>query len=185
MTILFLIALLLAIPTTGLSLLVWVVVFFLAARNKAKNKISGLDHMRSTRAVVEPMIGGTRAQFYNAIAVPKLYGSSIRSREEDERCGQHILNFISHNPGLPEAFMDALKFHRFKGSASMPTAIEALENESQSDRRGPIHHLCFFAISTLMLQNKLTCFDDVNMNDLIAQTHEISREYPGMTGYAS
>ncbi len=41
MTLLLLLALLLAIPTYGLSLLAWLVWFFLAARNNVKDKILG------------------------------------------------------------------------------------------------------------------------------------------------
>ena len=118
MTLLFLLAVLLAIPTYGLSLLAWIAWFFLAARNNAKERINGLEHMRATRSVVEPLVGGTRSEFYQAFDIPKS-DSDERSDARDSQCGQHILNFISHNPDATQAFMEALKLHRLKGSAQL------------------------------------------------------------------
>lgn len=183
MTLLFLLALLLAIPTYGLSLLAWLVWFFLAARNNAKDKITGLDHMRATRSVVEPLVGGTRSDFYQALGIPKISkGTSSESR--DSQCGQHILNFISHNPDLTQAFMDALKLHRLKGSASLPTAIDSIKFE-RSWQGGPMHHICYFAIATLTSQNNLPCFDDVDIALVKEKMLQIADNFPGMIDYAS
>lgn len=183
MTILFILAILLAIPTSGLSILAWIVWFFWAARNKAKDRVSGLNHMRATRSVVEPLVGGDTAEFYQSLDIPNTY-TETRSESHDSQCGQHILNFISHNPDLTQAFMEALKLHRLKGSASLPTAIEAIEFE-RSWQGGPLHHICYFAIATLTSQNRLPCFDSVDIVSLTKRMSQISRKFPGMTDYTS
>lgn len=183
MTILFILAILLAIPTSGISILAWIVWFFLAARNKAKDRVSGLNHMRATRSIVEPLVGGDKAEFYQALDIPKTYAET-RSEPRDSQCGQHILNFISHNPDLTQAFMEALKLHRLKGSASLPTAIEAIEFE-RGWQGGPIHHICYFAIATLTSQNRLPCFDDVDIVSMTEKMYEIADNFPGMMDYAS
>lgn len=183
MTILFILAILLAIPTSGLSILAWIVWFFLAARNKAKDRVSGINHMRATRSVVEPLVGGDTAEFYQSLDIPKAYAET-RSKPHDSQCGQHILNFISHNPDLTQAFMEALKLHRLKGSASLPTAIEAIEFE-RGWQGGPIHHICYFAIATLTSQNRLPCFDDVDIASMREKMYEIADNFPGMMDYAS
>ncbi len=170
MTLLFLLAILLAIPTYGLSLLAWVAWFFLAARNNAKERISGLERMRATRSVVEPLVGGTRSEFYQALDIPKSYGDE-RSDASDSQCGQHILNFISHNPDATQAFMEALKLHRLKGSASLPTAIEAIRFE-RGWQGGPMHQLCYLAIATLTEQNNLPCFDNVDVTSVMTKMRE-------------
>lgn len=183
MTLLFLVAVLLAIPTYGLSLLAWIVWFVLAARNNAKDRITGLDHMRATRSVIEPLVGGTRSAFYQALDIPKIYsGTRIESR--DSQCGHHILNFISHNSELTRAFMEALKLHRLKGSASLPTAIESIEFE-RSWQGGPMHHICYFAIATLTSQNSLPCFDDVDMASVTEKMLQITDDFPGMIDWVS
>lgn len=170
MTLLFFLAVLLAIPTYGLSLLAWVAWFFLAARNNAKERINGLERMRATRSVVEPLVGGTRSEFYQALDIPKSYRDD-RSDARDSQCGQHILNFISHNPDATQAFMEALKLHRLKGSASLPTAIEAIRFE-RGWQGGPMHHLCYSAIATLMEQNNLPCFDNVDVTSVMKKMRE-------------
>lgn len=183
MTILFILAILLAIPTSGISILAWIVWFFLAARNKAKDRVSGLNHMRATRSIVEPLVGGDKAEFYQALDIPKTYAET-RSEPRDSQCGQHILNFISHNPDLTQAFMEALKLHRLKGSASLPTAIEAIEFE-RGWQGGPIHHICYFAIATLTSQNRLPCFDDVDIVSMTEKMNQIADNFPEMMDYTS
>lgn len=178
MTLLFLLAVLLAIPTYGLSLLAWIAWFFLSARNNAKDRITGLERMRATRSVVEPLVGGTRSEFYQALDIPTTY-SDARNDARDSQCGQHILNFISHNSDATQAFMEALKLHRLKGSASLPTAIEAIAFE-RDWQGGPMHHLCYLAIATLKSQNNLPCFDNVDMISVMTRMHQISDKFPGV-----
>lgn len=172
MTLLFLLAILLAIPTYGLSLLAWIAWSFLAARNKAKERINGLEHMRATRSVVEPLVGGTWSEFYQALDIPKRHGDE-RNDARDSQCGQHILNFISHNPDATQAFMEALKLHRLKGSASLPTAIEAIRFE-RGWQGGPMHNLCYLAIVTLTKQNSLPCFDNVEVTSVMKKMRQIT-----------
>lgn len=184
MTLLFLLAVLLAIPTYGLSLLAWFVWAFLAARNNTKDKITKLDHMRATRSVVEPLVGGTTAEFYQALDVPNvLFDTGSEAR--DAQCGQHILNFISHNPDLVQAFMEALKLQQLKGSPSLPTAIETIEFERSWDDGGPMHFLCYFSIGTLTSQNRLPCFDDVDTASMAKKMILITKDFPGIMDYAS
>lgn len=183
MTILFLIAILLAIPTYGLSLIAWAAWFFWTARNNARDRIAGLEHMRATRSVVEPLVGGTRSDFYRALDIPRI-NADTRSETLDLQCGQHILNFISHNPDATQAFMEALKLHRLKGSASLPTAIEAIGFE-RGWQGGPMHHLCYQAIATLTAQNNLSCFDDVDMLSMVKKMRRISDNFPGLLDHAS
>jgi hypothetical protein len=128
-------------------------------------------------------VGGDKAEFYQALDIPKTYAET-RSEPRDSQCGQHILNFISHNPDLTQAFMEALKLHRLKGSASLPTAIEAIEFE-RGWQGGPIHHICYFAIATLTSQNRLPCFDDVDIVSMTEKMYEIADNFPGMMDYAS
>lgn len=183
MTLLFLLAVLLAIPTYGLSIIAWLVWFLLAARNNAKNRIAGLDHMRATRSIVEPLVGGSWSDFYQALDIPKIYAGAC-SESHNRQCGQHILNFISHNPDLTQAFMDALKLHRSKESDSLPTAVEAIGFE-RSLQGGPMHHICYFAIATLTSQNNLPCFDDIDTASMTEKMIQIADDFPGMMNYIS
>lgn len=196
MTLLFLIALILAIPTYGLSILAWVVWFFLAARKNARDRFTDMANMRATRSVVEPLVGGTRSEFYQALDIPKntpkrysigdpyvLQELEGKGETRESECGQHILNFISHNPDITNAFMEALKFHRLKGSASLPTAIEAIELERDQEG-GPMHHICYFSIATITSQNNLRCFDNINIESMEKKMLQIVRDFPGTIDYA-
>jgi hypothetical protein len=184
MTLLFLLAVLLAIPTFGLSILAWIVWFFLVAQNNAKDKITGLDHMRATRSVIKPLVGGTTADLYQALNVPNAL-IDTGSEARDAQCGQHILNFISHNPDLVQAFMEALKLQQVKGSVSLPTAIDTIELERSWDDGGPMHFLCYFSIGTLTAQNSLPCFDNVDTASMTRKMLLISKNHPGMMNYVS
>ena len=181
MTLLFLLAVLLAIPSSGLSIVAWVVWFFLSARKNVKEKGTGLDHMRATRATIEPLVGGTWSDFYQALDIPK---NSKKSSFEanDTRCGQHILNFISHNPHITQAFMNALKLHRVKGNPSPTTAIDSIRFE-RDWQGGPVHYICYLAISTLTSQNNMPCFDDVDMVAVRRKMLQIAQRFPEMLKY--
>lgn len=183
MLILFLLAVLLAIPTSGLSIIAWVVWFVIAARNKAKERVAGLDGIRATRSVMEPLVGGSWADFYRALDIPKV-AHKPGNAAYDERCGQHILNFISHNHHVTEAFMNALKLHRMKGNPALPTAIEALGYEREW-QGGPMHHICYLAVTTLTSQNSLHCFDDVDMIAVRREMLKIADRFPRAVTYAS
>lgn len=170
MTFLFLLSILFAIPTFGLSVLAWLFYFFWAARNNAKDRVSGLNHMRATRSVVASLVGGDTAEFYRSLYVPKTCEEGI-CVANDSQCGRHILNFISYNPDITQEFMQALNLHRLKGSASLPTIIEAIEFERDWQFR-PLHNVCYFAIVTLTSQNRLPCFDDVDIPSMIKKTSD-------------
>ena len=181
MNFLFLAALILAIPTYGLSLLFWFVLLVIFSWRKANARMAGAERMRSVRNLVEPLIGGRASDFYRALDVPKVIKNNGGSYEET--CGQHIVNFISHNAELTNAFTTALGFHKIKGSARLPTAIEALKFEQDIDG-GPMHHLCYFSIVQLQAQNGLACFADVDLLFLKRRMLQIERSFSEMTGYA-
>ncbi|WP_288949822.1 hypothetical protein [uncultured Paracoccus sp.] len=94
------------------------------------------------------------------------------------------MNFISHNPDATQAFMEALRLHRLKGSTSLPTAIEAIGFE-RGWQGGPMHLLCYQAIATLTTQNNLPCFDDVDMLSIVKKMRRISDKFPGNLDHAS
>lgn len=75
-------------------------------RNNAEDRITGLERMRATRSLIEPLVEGARLEFYQALDVAKTY-SDARNDARDSQCGQHILNFISQNLDATQAFMEA------------------------------------------------------------------------------
>jgi len=159
MPLLFIIALLLAWPTFGISLVAWFVVLFF--RGKQQADATARRHV--TSEVIEPLFRGRFSDFYRSLDIPHKSGTQV-SEESAHQCGRHIMNYISHNPSEAATFIRGLKKWATKGSGTLCDPVEAAETESKYDAKEEIHLVSYRAIEALMTQNPLQCFSSVDLN---------------------
>ncbi len=69
MGLLFIVALVLAWPTFGLSLVAWFVLMWF----NAKQKVAGIHRREEMKTVIEPLFRGQFAEFFLALDVPTLF----------------------------------------------------------------------------------------------------------------
>lgn len=161
MTLLFIVALLLAWPTFGISLLLWFAI--LVFRGKQQADATARRHV--TSEVIEPLFRGRFSDFYKALDIPHKFDADITD-ESAHQCGRHIMNYLSHNPSEAAIFVKGLKKWALKGSGNLCDPVEAAETESRYDAKEEIHLVSYRAIEALMKQNSLRCFNSVDLDAL-------------------
>ncbi len=158
MGVLFIVALLLAWPTFGLSLIVWVVIAFFNIKKKEYNN----NQRKVISEIISPLFKERYGEFYKSLDIPYVlfdYGP-----ESDAiKCGRHIVNYISHNPEEAAQFIEGLKFWTLKGSSSLCDPIEAAKCEVGQNIKRHIHLVSYRAIEALMMHNNLPCFNSVDL----------------------
>ncbi len=159
MGILFLVALVLAWPTFGLSLVVW----FILAWSKAKNKVAKSDRREELKTVIEPLFQGRFADFYYALDVPTIGGNP--SIQEAHQCGRHIMNYLAQNPSEAALFMKGLdKKLKTMGNTSLCAPVTAALKEKTTPQKGDIHLTSYRAIEAIITNNpNLSCFKNVSI----------------------
>jgi hypothetical protein len=172
MGLLFILALLLAWPTLGLSLVAWFVLVFLKAAKRAK-----ASAQREVIAeVIEPLFKGRFADFYDALDVPYRWDAE-RTQSESHQCGRFIMKYLAHNPSEAAIFTRGLKRLAAKGSGQLCDPVQAAEFETRYDEKREIHLTAYRAIEALMSQNNLPCFQGVDLDAVSQYTSAIeSRE---------
>lgn len=158
MGILFVVALVLAWPTFGLSLVVW----FVLAWSKAKNKVAKSDRREELKTVIEPLFQGRFADFYYALDVPTIGGNP--SEQEAHQCGRHVMNYLAQNPSEAALFMKGLDKWKTKGSTTLCDPVTAAHNEKTTPQKGEIHLTSYRAIEAIKTNNpNLSCFKYVSI----------------------
>lgn len=165
---LFIVALLLAWPTFGLSIVAWVVLaFFNAKKNAYKN-----NQRRVISEIISPMFVGKYGVFYCELDVPyEAYADDPRGFFDRDpspdcipvQCGRHIVNYISHNPEEAALFVEGLKFWSIKGRSALYDPVEAAKCERVQKEKRNIHLVSYRAIEALMMHNNLPCFNGVDL----------------------
>ena len=163
MGILFIIALLLAWPTFGLSIVVWLILVFF----KSKAKVEKIDRRREIVQIIEPLFQGRFSEFFMAMDIPLIYGQDL-TQEEAHKCGRHIMNYIAHNPSEAALFMNGLDRWRTKGSSELCDPITAARDEKNLNAKREIHVTSYRAIEAIMTNNyNLPCFRKIDFPLLV------------------
>lgn len=159
MGILFVVALLLAWPTYGLSILVWLGLMFF----KAKKKVNEIDRRKEMAVVLEPLFNDRFDDFFLALDIPYVHGYHI-TREEAKQCGRHVMNYIAHHPSETAIFMKGLEKWRVRINSSSLDPIEAAQAEMNLDEHAEMHYIAYRAVETIMKNNpNLKCFHKVDL----------------------
>lgn len=162
MGLLFIVALVLAWPTYGLSLVAWFILSFF----KAKKKVNKINRREEVKAVIEPLFRERFSEFFYALDVPTLPGHELTTQEAHQ-CGRHIMNYLAHNPEEAAVFMEGLDKMRTKGSLVLPDPVSAAQDEGTLNDKGRIHLTSYRAIQTIMTNNRtLRCFGKVSLPEI-------------------
>lgn len=163
MGLLFIIALILAWPTFGLSLVAWFLLLFLNGVKEAKAS----KKRKVIAEVIEPLFGGRFSDFYDALDVPYEWNAE-RTQSKSHQCGRLIMNYLAHNPSEAALFTRGLKRWATKGSGQLCDPVDAAGYEMLYDEKKEIHLTAYRAIEALMSQNSLPCFQGVDL-DAVSQ----------------
>jgi hypothetical protein len=165
MGLLFLIALFLAWPTYGLSLLAWLGYAFLKARADAQKSLKRQERM----PLWELLFPNGYARFFDELDVPAFNDYELQ-RHDREKCGRHIVNYLAQNDSEGLLFLQGLsRWRQADGVYADPIAAIAAERSLKG--KGNVHLVAFRAIEAIMMNNpKLACF---NMVDLTEVSHRV------------
>ena len=154
MAILFIVALVLAWPTFGLSLVAWFVLHFIKSNGDEQKRTV----RESGKLLLEPLFAGRFAKFFTTLDVPILDWAELNDADA-EKCGRHIMAYLAHNPEEGALFIRGLQKWKTKGAHHPLDPVIAAESENMSQRKGEIHLASYRAIESLMTNNRqLTCF---------------------------
>lgn len=175
MEILFIVALLLAWPTFGLSIVAWFVLVFLKAKGNA-NRVERRDKVKE---VIEPLFEGRFSNFFFALDIP-IYDGEEMSEAEAHQCGRHIMNYIAHNPIETSEFIRGLQRWKTKGAPNLCDPITAAQDENRYNAKGEIHAVSYRAVEALMIKNKISCFKKVDFSGFIKKKimFDINQRFP-------
>lgn len=166
MGILFLVALVLAWPTFGLSLVAYFALRLVRGYLQAKAQMEGKLRRADFRTLMEPLFQGRIEEFFLTLDIPRwAWANGEFTKEEARECMKHILYFFSDNPDEAAQFMRALESHRVESGAAGLDPISAARAER--DKKGEIHFLVYQAITTIMNRNpSLGSFSKVDIAEL-------------------
>jgi hypothetical protein len=156
MGILLIVALILAWPTYGLSLLAWIVLAFF----KAKSKAAKAARREEIKESIEPLFQGRFAEFFMELDIP-IYSWEEITPAEAHQCGRLVMNYIAHNLSETRLFMQGLQKWGFN-------PVLAARGES-SGKKGEIHMVCYRAVEALTTNNKLKCFEKIDVLDVVKE----------------
>jgi hypothetical protein len=163
MGILFIVAVLLAWPTYGISILLWI------GLSLARGALRGVANKRreQVRDILSPLFSNDFGGFFNALDIPVVGGYEFTS-EESIQCGRHIVNYLAHNPSEAAIFIKGLERWRTKGDANLCDPITAARDEKELDAKCEVHLTSYRAIEAIMTNNKnLRCFHMVDYGRVI------------------
>jgi hypothetical protein len=163
MGILFVVALVLAWPTYGLSLVGWLVLTIF----KAKSKAGKVERRHEFVSMIEPLFQNQHGSFFVALDIPKLHEFEF-SQADAHQCGRHIMNYFAQNPEDAALFIRGLDRWKTKGGQVLCDPITAAKCEITCGKKSEIHLASYRAIEALMVNNKgLKCFQPVNYGKLV------------------
>jgi hypothetical protein len=165
--ILFLVALLLAWPTYGLSIVAWIAVIVLRGISHGKARVDAIDRREERKLLIEPLFGGEFAEFFMALDLPILIDVPI-DREAAHQCGRHVMNYIAHNATEGALFIQGLKNWGTKGGNPLADPVIAAASERKFDAKGEVHLVSYRAIEAIMTNNRnLRCFHAIDYGKIV------------------
>lgn len=157
--ILFIVALILAWPTFGLSLVAW----FVLAWFKARQKVAGINRREELKTVIEPLFQERFSDFFYALDMPTAFDEEL-TEQEAHQCGRHVMNYLAHNPSEAAIFMKGLEKWRTKGSPTLCDPVTAASDEKNLNAKGEIHLTSYRAVEAVMTNNAgLRCFSKISL----------------------
>lgn len=172
----FILALVLAIPTYGISILIWIVWLFVKSYFTAKTRIASADQRQFVRNVmIQPLLGGhSELEFFNALDIPLM---TFDISDEDKKiCIHHILNFISNNKEIAGVFIQGAKRFLYPDK-SEGDAFLAASAEKEIGDLGFVHYAVYVAILSLCSNNHLPCFNEVDLVSIATRVKQIGNRY--------
>jgi len=175
----FIVALLLAWPTLGLSLLAWIGWIFWIGWNRARKS----ENSEILTARLEPVFDDDYALFANNLSLPyhdhvsidEILQGDLRSNQDLHQIGRLIMKYLSNNPREADRFMVALEVHGTASAGNLTAPHEALDWEFQDKRRdGPLKLVSLRAVEALMTNNDLRCFRSVDLTAVSEMVNELT-----------
>lgn len=159
MSILFIVALVLAWPTFGLSLIAW----FVLAWFKARQKVTGINRREEVKTTIDPLFQNRFSDFFYALDMPTTSDEEL-TEQEAHQCGRHIMSYLAHNPSEAAIFMKGLDKWRTKGNPTLCDSVTAAGDEKNLNAKGEIHLTSYRAVEAVMTNNSgLRCFSKVSL----------------------
>lgn len=172
MGLLFIVSVLLAWPTYGLSILLWFVL--VVARGVFKG--FAIKRREQAKNVLMPLFPEDLGFFFSALDVPLVSGYRL-TEEESRQCGSHFVNYLSHNPSEAALFIKGLERWRTKGEESLCNPVNAALDENHLECKREIHLTAYRAIEALMTNNKhLKCFHKIDYGRVLEYRQRIEIE---------
>ncbi|NOV15444.1 hypothetical protein E5S70_04965 [Ensifer adhaerens] len=158
MYILVIVALVLAWPTYGLSILAWFVLRFI----RISRRVAAQE--KAVRAAsIESMFQGRYDKFFRLLDLPILFERSV-SDEDAMRGGRHIAKYLIHNEEEATLFREGIREWCEKDYWD-PFISAEMESENG---KAKIHLAAYRAIVALMTNNgNLRCFNAINYGKLV------------------
>ncbi|MNJ44655.1 hypothetical protein D3C77_397130 [compost metagenome] len=172
MGLLFIVAVLLAWPTYGLSILLW----FGLAVARGVGKRFAIKRREHARSLLMPLFPDDLGFFFSALDVPLVSGYHL-TEEESRQCGSHFVNYLSHNPSEAALFIRGLERWRTKGEVNLCNPVNAALDENHLEAKREIHLTAYRAIEALMTNNKtLKCFHKIDYGRVLEYRQRIEIE---------
>ncbi|WP_162782131.1 hypothetical protein [Arenimonas caeni] len=158
MGILFVVALVLAVPTFGLSLVAWAVVALMRAKGKRARR-------DNATAKLEPVFAGEFADLVLSLDVPLREGQEL-TEAEAHQCGRHIMKYLANNPSEEAVFKRGVNKWKIGSAVGDWSPALAASSEAANGGWGDVHAVSFRAIEALMTNNTLGCFSKVDLPEV-------------------
>jgi hypothetical protein len=157
---LLLVALILAWPTYGLSLVAWVLLSLI----RAAARRAAIERRQDLRAQIEPLFEQRLDEFFLALDV-RMSSRHEVTNQEATQCGRHILNYLAHNPGEAALFMKGVEQEARRFGGRKPDPVLAARREVMDDAKAEIHLSCGRAIVAVATHNpSLQCFRNIHLD---------------------
>lgn len=159
MVLLFLLALLLAWPTFGLSLIAWFAWFYL----RAKNETDKVTARQEIQPLLEAVFTNRHAEFFNALEIPIKPSTVGISPADAHQCGRHIMNYIGHNRDELQVFLEGLKrWAKEDGQICHPADAALIERRLGGE--GDVYRVSLRAVDAIVSRNpQLPCFKSIDL----------------------
>lgn len=169
MGLLLVVALVLAWPTFGLSLVAWCLLVWFSAAAKAANK----KHIDQRRAVMDLAVRGRDAEFFLALDMPLKRRAELTPAEA-EQCGRHVLNYVAHNSEETALLMRGVEKHSLRNGGAPFDAIAAAANETWATVKAEMHLVAYRGIVAVSTNNpNLQCFSKIEITTLRHRIRDI------------
>jgi len=163
MNLLFLVALALAWPTAGLSLVAWFALFVLA---KIRQK-RGPANIKEKKELLEKIVDGRYIEFFNSLDFPKKPDHLIND-DHARTMARLIINHISKHDDEMKLFIDGVSRWVNKDSQEVDV-VKMIELEKDDENRGGIHYASYRALLSLIRNNKLEIFNGIHVTNLAVE----------------